>query len=296
MPLDQISDGIDELEECSLLERVWDSKRHDHAFRLLPITRKFTYQELRKRPGEEQKMLSHLASWYEGRDVTEEQRPYIVAVRQGERDPDVHLVDAAIQLRREGKARRAEELFQKAIDRAPESWKARKEYAELLRDKGDLSAALEQWEHAVRQVPRKGRDRAIVCREYANTLRKAGSRDNLSTAVDCYEAALRETPNDVLSIHGLAVAHVRLGHNMKAVPLLEELTSDRDPETRKRSYELLIECYSKLGDPIKRTETEKRQANDIQAHGVEVRSKRTVEASSNPTIRRRGKQRRGRKL
>ena len=89
--IELVETALSELEDQSLLERVWDEKVHDYAFRMLPITRRFAYRELQQRTGNESTMRQRLSEWYEGRDVPEQNRALIVAARRGKRTPTLLL-------------------------------------------------------------------------------------------------------------------------------------------------------------------------------------------------------------
>ena len=288
--------ALTDLETCSLVERAWDDKMHDFAFRMLPLTRRFAYRELQKVAGEEQRIRRRLTEWYEGKDAPEENRDLIVAARRGRRDPETALVEAAIEFRRAGRVDDAQEYFRRAIHRNPKSWRARREYAELLRDMGSTGAALEQYQIAAENAPAKGADRALVFREWGMLLRQSGEPGAQRKAAEEFEIALKETPNDPIVQHALAACYMREAHYRKAQPILEKLVSSGSPETRARTYDLLESCYDKLGEKIKLTELGDRRSADSAAASAQLKSKRSVEGSTRPlTVTKRRDSRTGRK-
>jgi tetratricopeptide (TPR) repeat protein len=282
-----VEQALSELEDAALVERVWDDQARDYAYRVLAMTRRFAYRELQKRPGLESEMRERLSNWYAGRDVPEAQRRVVVAMRRGEQDPGAALIEAAIAFRAEGKLSESERFFRQAIERNPRSWRARREYAELLRDMERVGEALEQYEKAAANAPKKGKDRALVFREYGMVLRKSGLADAVDQAMRALEIALSETPHDPYTLHSLSSCYVQRGHYRKALPLLEELCGANSAETRARSYELLEQTYMSIGEALKLVDLRDRRKQDIEAQQVSKQSKRTVQTSSRPLGRRR---------
>jgi tetratricopeptide (TPR) repeat protein len=283
----EVCDGaIGELEAYSLVERVWDPSMHDFAFRMLPLTRRFAYRELQRHVGEEKRIRGRLSDWFEGKDVPDEGRALIVASRRGRKDPEAALVDAAIDFRRQGRVSEAEKYFLQAIERNPKSWRAHREYAELLRDQDSTGAALEHYEIAAANAPVRGADRALVSRELGMLLRQSGYPNAHQRAIEQFETALRETPHDPIVAHALASCHIRQGHYRQAQPLLEKLLLSRSAETRARSYDLLDRCYGETDEKLKRAELRDRRSADREASAAQVRSKRSVETSVRPLVKR----------
>lgn len=273
------------LEDCSLVERVWDENIHDFAFRMLPITRRFAYRELQRTAGDEVRIRRRLSDWYEGNDVPDEHRALMVAARRGKRDPDLALVEAAIDFRKQGSLAEAEKYFRQAIDRNPQSWRAHREFAELLRDKESVGEALEHYEIAARHAPARGTDRALIYREWGMLMRQSGLPSALTQAAELFKTALRETPGDPIVQHALAGTYIRLSQFALAQNLLETLVSSQSPETRARSYPLLETCYEQRGDRLKFLELKDRIAADGEAAQATLRSRRTTDTSSRPLTR-----------
>lgn len=281
--LDVVEQALEELQSCSLVERVWDDRTRDLAMRCLPITKRFAYRDLQRTPGEEQRMRVRLSDWYEGKDILDdERRQMVVDARQGRKEPDVVLVDAAIAYRRQGRSDEAAKYFSQAIDRNPRSWRAHREYGELLRDQGRIGAALEHYEQAATNSPSRGEDRARIFREWGMLIRKSGMPDALRQAIEKFEIAMEQTPHDQVLLHALAACHVKKGAYKKAQPILEQLVESRSAETRMRTYDLLLLCYRQTGERLKHSLLTTRKENDDAAKSVDARSKRTVMNSSRP--------------
>ncbi len=283
LSLDAVESSIEELSSCSLIERVWDDRVSDLSMRCLPITRRFAYGELQRSAGEEQRMRQRLSEWYEGKDIDDEdRRQLVVAARQGRKEPDVVLVDAAIAYRRQGRADEAERYFNQAIDRNPRSWRAHREYAELLRDNKRIGAALEQYSNAAAYAPSRGEDRARIFREWGMLLRGSGRPEAVREAIDKFEVARIDTPNDPVLLHALAASYVKVGQYRKGQPILEQLVKSDSAETRARSYEPLLVCYAKLHEKLKHQLLKDAHDNDFMAHATVAKSRRNVVTSSRP--------------
>lgn len=283
--LESIDEGLVALQEAALVERVWDTKRRDFAYKAVTLTRRFAYREVQRHPGEEAEVRRRLGDWYEGRDVGDAEREIVRAIRRGAQDPEAALVDEAILRRKAGRVGEAEDLFVRAIDRNPKSWRAHREYAELLRDKGSIGAALEQYEQAGSCAPKRGTDRALVFREWGMLLKRSGLPEAHEQAVEKFEEARKETPHDPLLNHAMAHSYMSLGRYRRAVDLLKPLSKATMPDTRARTYPLLLKCYDELHEIVAAAELRATIADDVAAERAERGSRRSVETSSRPFIR-----------
>lgn len=228
-------------------------------------------------------MRRRLSEWYAGTDVPDpEQRTVVIQARRGDRDPDVALVDAAIQFRRDGHLHEAEDYFLKAISRNQKSWRAHREYGEFFRDQGKIGNALDEYEHAARHAPKKGADRALIFREYGLLLRGSGRPDGLVTALEKLEVARAETPNDVILLHATASCLVKLEQFRRAIPILETLVCSSSAETRARSYDLLDRSYQKVGEKVALASLRTKWSADKDAAAANTDSRRSVKGSSRP--------------
>lgn len=286
--LEAIDSALVALQECALVERLWDAQRRDFSYKAVTLTRRFSYREVQRNPRTEAEIRRRLSDWYEGRDVADTDREMVRAIRRGAQDPEAALVDQAILRRRVGQVGEAQDLFVRAIDRNPSSWRARREYAELLRDTGSIGAALEQYEQAANQAPRRGTDRALVFREWGMLLRKSGLPEGRERAVEKFEEARKDTPNDPVLNHALGSCLVSLGRYRLAIEILKPLATSTMADTRARTYPVLLICYEKLNEFVAAAELRAVRANDRAAQMTEVGSRRSVDTSSRPFVPHRG--------
>jgi len=250
LEIEVVESALETLMDNSLVERQWDARTNDYKYKVVTLTRRFGYREVHKVAGAEAQMRQRLSHWYEARDVPEAHREYIRASRSGDGAPEIEFVDLAILRRKNHQRAEAEELYLRALARNPNSWRARREYAEFLREDRKTGEALEQYEIAAKCAPQRGNDRALIFREYGMLLRASGRDDAHRAAIEQFEIARRATPNDPLLLHALANSYCKTLQYKKARPILENLIEGGSHDTRHRSYPLLEECYLKLEEKI----------------------------------------------
>lgn len=284
LAIDQVEDGLLSLEECGLIERVWDPHVSDFAYSMLGLTRRFSGRELQKDVHHQTRMRRRLTDYYEALDVPEDSRDYVRSIRTYRVAPDAILVDTAIEYRRKGKVEEAERYFRQAIGRNPRSWRAHRELAELFRDRRAIADAMTHYERAADLCPAKGPDRALVFREWGMLIRTSGLANAQSEAIVRFEIARLETPNDELLLHALAGCLSKEGKRRKSVELLQRLIQSRNPETRRRSYDMLIRDLRGLNERVKAGEIETLRDRDDAARMADSRSGRTVDTSSRPLL------------
>src|ERR1039458_758257 len=234
MRLDAVNAALDDLLDASLVIKVFDPQLNDTTFGMLPITRRFAYAELGKEPGVEQSLRNALSGYYEGSDIADPvKRKAMVPIRQGKRDVDTLLVDAAKELRSEGKLNEAEDLLVQAVQRNPSSWRAVRELGDFYKHDKKTALALEYYAKATQIAPKRGKDRALIFREYGILLRDAATPDALQKACDALDVALQETPNDPVCLFVLGQVLCRRQMFVKAMPLLEKLSNAEDLRSRR---------------------------------------------------------------
>lgn len=252
MRIDVVNSALDDLLDTSLVVKSFDRGLNDTTYGMLPITRRFAYAELRKEPGLEQSLRRALSTWYEGADIHDDSlRRVAIAVRQGKRDTDTLLVDAAKEMRAEGKLNQAEDTLLQAVQRNPQSWRALRELGDFYKHEKRIGQALQFYAKAAKLAPKKGKDRALIFREYGILLRDAATPDALQQSTDALETALKETPNDPVCIFVLAQGLCRRNMYLKALPLLEKLLQSGDRAQRLKTYPLLFKCYESQQDTLK---------------------------------------------
>jgi len=263
LPFDAVSDALEELLDASLVIPVFDRGLNDTTYTMLPITRRFSHSELERSPELEQTLRRALTVWYEGGDISDSaKRKVMVAIRRAEKDPETLLVDAGRQMRNQGKVNDAEQFFAQALQRNPTSWRANRELADLYKNEGKTTFALERYSKAASLAPKRGKDRALIYREYGILLRDAATPDALSKATEALEEALKETPNDSVCVYVLSQVLCRRGMYRKATPFLEGLARSKDTQSRQKAYPLLKKCYEQDRDLLKLSELRDSAAAD----------------------------------
>ena len=242
-----VVDALDDLVTDSLVHRLFDSDRNDYVYALAPLTRSFVLQELRDSQGAERQIRQRLTSWFEASDVRDpDDRIVVRELRQGREAPEAALLDLAVAAQRRGDKWTAEDMFSQAIARNPASWRAARLYAEFERHVNrNITRALELYEQAAFNSPARGSDRALIYREWGMLLRDSGAPDATNAAIEKFELALKETPNDVMLVHALASMYDRKGVYTKVISLLEPLRRHRSPKTRELALTLLLRAYDR---------------------------------------------------
>jgi tetratricopeptide (TPR) repeat protein len=237
-----VSDALEALVRDALVQRRFDSDRNDYVFALAPLTRTFVLGELRREAGTEQRIRRRLSDWYEARDIANsDDRTVVREIRQGRASAELGLLDLAISAERRDDYRSAQDMYEQAISRNPTSWKAARRYAEFERHVNrNTTNALALYERAAANAPRRGQDRALIFREWGMLLRDSGRPDATDAAIEKFEVALIETPNDSMLVHALATMYDRKGVYRRVIELLEPLKTHASRKTREMSLQFLV--------------------------------------------------------
>ena len=124
--------------------------------------------------------------------------------------------------------------------------------AELFRHKlSNKAEALRLYEQAAANAPARGADRALTFREWGMLLRDSGDVDATDRAIEKFETALAETPNDVMCIHALATMLERKGTYRRVIELLEPLADHPNERTRKMALAGLLRAYERTREMIR---------------------------------------------
>lgn len=260
----KVSDSLDDLLADSMVQRLFDPELNDYSYTVFPIARAFVNTNLNKQLGVADRMRSRMTDWFEAKDVTEpSERLAVRELRQGRGSAEGALVDIAQAAEKRGDLKSAEAMYERALSRNPNSWKTARAFAEFKRHKKqDVTGALMLYEQAASNAPRKGPDRALIFREWGMLLRDSGDPRSTDLAIEKFEAALEETPNDVVAIHALAHMLKRKGGYERIKTLLPPLTKHASPTTRKKTYPLLLEAYEQSGDQLRAMEIKEDMRND----------------------------------
>ena len=257
IPHSETLDAIEVLVSDSLVQRLFDPDRNDYCYSLFPSARAFVYKQVNKQPKLEEKIRKSLTDWFEAKDITDEnQRLVIREVRQGKGASETALLDLAAGAVKRKDFKSARELYEQARRRNPAGWRAPKFYAEFCRHSlKNTAEALAMYEQAAANAPRRGFDRAIIFREWGMLLKDSGQPEATNTAIEKFEIALQETPNDEYTIHALADMLGRKGMFGRVITLLEPLAQHSKISTRKKTLPLLLRAYEKTNDMLKAEET-----------------------------------------
>ena len=252
-----VVDALDDLVTDALIQRLFDSDRNDYVYALAPLTRSFVLQELRATAGEEGRIRQRLTQWFEAVDVRDaKERVVVRELRQGKEAPEASLLDLAVAAQRRKDTWTAEDMFRQALDRNPSSWRAARLYAEFERHVvGNTTHALELYEQASSNAPARGNDRALIYREWGMLLKESGSADATDLAIEKFEEALTQTPNDAMLVHALASMYDRRGTYSKVIALLEPQRSHRNVTTRRLALTLLLRAYERTTALLEAAET-----------------------------------------
>ena len=78
-------------------------------------------------------------------------------------------------------------------------------------------------------------------------LRDSGRPDATDSAIEKFEVALIETPNDPTLVHALATMYDRKGVFRRVIELLEPFKTHARRKTREMSLQLLLRAYERTG-------------------------------------------------
>ena len=240
----EIFDSLEDLFNDSIIYRYFDASSNDYSYSLLPLIRNFIRNnELTSI--DEVNIRKKLSNWYEAKDIKNpNERIIFQKIRQGTDNPESSLIDLALSAKKNGKIDEAEDFFRQAIKRNPKSYKALREYAELLRHcfnkPGD---AIKYYEQAISCMPIRGYENGIILREYGILVKDSGTPDATNKAIEAMESALQEIPNDQLLIFNLASLYMRKVQYQKALPLLLSIKDSSNPRTREYTLDMLFKIY-----------------------------------------------------
>jgi tetratricopeptide (TPR) repeat protein len=252
----KLMDATEDLIADGLIQRLFDSDRNDYSYLLLPVTRAFVLSQVTRTPGLEDRIRGRLRTWYEALDVKDpNDRIVIRALRQGKSGSENALVDLGNAALKRGDNTTAKQLFEQALQRNPTSWRAAKSLAEHFRHtENNRTEALRLYELAAGNAPRRGEEKALIFREWGMLLRDSGDFDATDSAIEKFEVALFETPNDVVAIHALAVMLLRKGSYKRILELLEPLIHHPNSRTRELVLPVLLSVYTATHEMLKAAE------------------------------------------
>ena len=95
-------------------------------------------------------------------------------------------------------------------------------------------------------------------------LRKSGDPNATDQAIQNFEEALVETPNDPVATHALATMLERKDHYQRVVQLLTPLLEHPSRKTRELALPVILHAYERMGETLKALEIRRRlEENDL---------------------------------
>jgi hypothetical protein len=88
-------------------------------------------------------------------------------------------------------------------------------------------------------------------------LRDSGDPDATDLAIEKFEIALAETPNDAVATHALASMLERKGSHRKVISLLEPLARSGSDRTKVMALRTLISAYRGVSETLKELEAKR---------------------------------------
>lgn len=259
-----VIDSLDDLVSDALVLREFDSDRNDYCYTVLPITRAFVQQDMRRDAPNARRITQQLTGWFEAFDIrNSDERLIVRELRQGNSADDTALLDLAGNAERDGKLDTAEGLLKQALERSPRSWRAARRMAEFLRHKrNDAVGALSYYARASVDAPARGSDRALIFREYGILLRASGEPDATKKAAESLRIAVSETPNDLVAVGALAQVLDRMGVSKEIIVLLEKHEGEDSQKFRATVDPILLKAYERTNDVVKLAVMRRRLAEE----------------------------------
>jgi Flp pilus assembly protein TadD len=143
------------------------------------------------------------------------------------------LVQIAEQLHAKGDDAGAADFYTRAIQRAPDDSRIRKEFGEVLEARGDLAGAAVQYREALKipageqaqyRTPEITSDNTDLLRDYGRVLLKLG---HPTLAQPVYARAVEVDSDDVRSLNGLGVSLDQLNNHDAAQKIYREALDDK---------------------------------------------------------------------
>lgn len=248
-----VIDAIEDLISDAIIHRVFDADRNDYSYSLVPIAKIFVYKELSKDPALEKSIRETLASFFEAKDIKDlNERLVVREIRQGKTASESVLIDLARAAERRDDKEIAQDFYEKALQTNVRSWNAARFYGRFLNKKLKKSAdALKMYEQAAKNAPTRGIERAHIFREWGLLLKDSGSPHATDLAIEKFEIALLETPNDTMIIQPLAEMLDRKGAYLRIIEVLEPFVNHKSKEVNKMLFPMLLNAYKRRGDVLK---------------------------------------------
>lgn len=252
----ELIDAIESLLSDALVHRLFDTDRNDYSYVLVPIARAFVYKEVNKLPKFEETVRKTLTDWFEAKDVPDSNERLLVRdIRQGKKASSEILLDLAHAHERRNDRKGAQDLYEKAMAANSRNWRTARLYGRFCeKTLRRRSEALTLYEKAATFAPSRGPERALIFKEWGLLLKDSGDPTATNQAIEKFEIALAETPNDTQIILPLLEMLDRKGMHRKVANVCEPLKNHKNKEVRKKILNYLVIALGKLNEMLKKEE------------------------------------------
>ena len=256
---EKLLDAVEKLIEVALVQRLFDPERNDYSYSLVPMASMFVYKEVRKKQKFEEKIRQTLTNWFEATDIKDlDERLSVSQIRKGKDASESVLVDLALAAERRNDNRGAQDLYEKALNANPRSWRAARTYAKFTNKKlNNRRDALKLYEEAANNAPRRGMERALIFKEWAILLKDCGDPGATDLAIEKLELSMAETPNDIQVVYPLVELLDGKGAYKKVILILEPLRNHKSKDVKQKIFPMLLRAYERTNDILKAAELRK---------------------------------------
>ncbi len=242
----EVGDALESLVSDTIIIRYYDPESHSDKYRLLTLTQRFMLKNCITTK-EEQAIHRRLSAWYSAADIPNpEERQLISAMRQGGQNMGSTLVSFAEAAARKGDDANAVKFFDSALQRDPNNWKVYWRYGEYYRHvKQSKTQTISMYETALKLASKEKMTLEIVImnREFGIIYGNSGRHDAIERAIQHFEVAYHNMPNDPICAKGLASMYEKRGNTSEVVRVLEPFKSSKDQRTRQTLLPILRRAY-----------------------------------------------------
>ncbi|MEI7752662.1 MAG: hypothetical protein WCJ71_11325, partial [Candidatus Omnitrophota bacterium] len=165
------------------------------------------------------------------------------------------LLDTAISQERKQDIKGAQFFYDKAIKTYPQSWKAHKMYGKFCAQRLNKKAeAISLYRKASLYAPSEGKERSQLFREWGVLLQDSGDPHATTQAMEKFEEALVEAPNDFQIILLLVQMFLKQGMYLKVIEKAGYLENHKSKSIRTEILPILLNCYEKTHNILKKAE------------------------------------------
>ena len=242
----EIIDTLEALVSDTIIIRYYDADARSDKYRLLSLTQKFMLKNCIT-VKEEQDIHHRLSCWYNATDIKDpEERQLMSAMRQGGQNMGATLVAFAESAAKKGDTSTAVKFFNSAIARDPNNWFVYWRYGEYFRHiEKSTAQSITMYESALKYSKNEKITSQIATmhREFAMIYGNSGRPNANARAIEHFEIAHNNMPNDPICAKGLAIQYEKKGNTTAIVELLEPFRLSKDKKTRSLLLPILCRAY-----------------------------------------------------